>query len=628
MNRFQGCTGVNGRSEQFPPGRRPGLPPAASCRPDLLRLLTLILVVTLVAVSLPAAPVAALSLPWKPQRDAISRSAPTSHGMAPLQEVSPPEAVQQLQTALAGRQPVVEILSPQEGSVLPAGPWSLKLRIHDWPLVDGGALGLGPHVVVQLDQEPPRIWTDDEGVMPELSPGSHRLTVYAALPWGEASKHPGAAQQIRLHRTAPNPLSLPALGSPQLLAVSPSGPADEEPLLLDWLLLDAPLQDVGGSGTQWRLRLSINGNAVLLDQQAPLWLRGWRPGLNALLLELLDGRGEPLNPPFNSLVQEVDLSPTAASPRWRGDALSPAELAILLGEAPPAPPSGTPVPVAPSLPQRTVSSPAEVDRGAELIPETAAAQIPLPPASPPGGRVQAPSSLGSLATQTPDDRAAPTPVTAARQPSSAAQLPESAPAAADRAHATASSPTQEPALMADSLQDEAAPECLDEASPSAPTEARSRASSKVNRQATDRGEPTRDARMPSATPTTEAQPETDGLPATASPNGAADSSVPPPPAPAPETPAPETGLPASATAEGTSEPSREPPPQTMPPATKPDVQAAAPSAPISEDGDERNHVRPSTALTGRARDQVNDDGTLRRPERHGPLAGLRERLQR
>lgn len=604
MNPFQGCKGVNGRSEQFPPGRRPGLQPAASCRPDpLRRLLTLILVLTLVSVSLPTAPVAALSLPWKPQqRDAISQSALTNHGMAPLQEVSPPEAVQQIQTALAGRQPVVEILSPRDDSVLPAGPWNLKLRIHDWPLVDGGALGVGPHVVVQLDQEPPRIWTDEEGVMPELSPGSHRLTVYAALPWGEARKNPGSAQQIRLHRTAPNPLSLPALGSPQLLAVSPSGPAVGEPLLLDWLLLDAPLQDVGGSGTQWRLRLSINGNTVLLDQQTPLWLRGWRPGLNALLMELLDGRGEPLNPPFNSLVQEVDLGPKAVSPRWRGDTLSPTELAILLGEAPP--------------------SPAEVNRDAEPSPETVAAQIPLPPASPPGGRLQVHSSLGSLTTQTPDDRSATTPETAARQPLRAAQVPESAPAAADGGHSMTSSPTQGPALMADSLQDEAATQSLDEESPSVPTEARSRVSPEVNRQATDRGEPTREGGMPSETPTT------DGLPAPASPGGAADSSVPPQPAPAPETPAPETGLPAPATAEGTSEPSREPPQQTMPPATEPDVQAAAPPAPISEDGDVRNRVRPSTALTGRARDLVNDDGTLRRPERHGPLAGLRERLQR
>jgi hypothetical protein len=36
---------------------------------------------------------------------------------------------------------------------------------------------------------------------------------------------------------------------------------------------------------------------------------------------------------------------------------------------------------------------------------------------------------------------------------------------------------------------------------------------------------------------------------------------------------------------------------------------------------------PTTANLGSARDQVNDNGTLRRPERRGPLAGLREKLK-
>ena len=164
--------GVNGRREQFPPGLQPGLPPAAASGPGLLlRFAALLLLLTLEAVSLPVAPVAALSLPWQ-QRPGDSR--PASAGrVSPLQEVSPPAAVQQLQTALSGRQPVVEILSPQDGATLPAGPWPLKLRLHDWPLVDGGPLGLGPHLVVQLDQQPPRIWTDSEGVMPEQIGRAH-----------------------------------------------------------------------------------------------------------------------------------------------------------------------------------------------------------------------------------------------------------------------------------------------------------------------------------------------------------------------------------------------------------------------------------------------------------------------
>jgi hypothetical protein len=527
-----------------------------------------------------------------------------------LQEVSPPAAVQQLQSALAGRQPVVDILAPQDDAVLPPGPWTLKLRVHDWPLVDGGALGVGPHLAVQLDQEPPRIWTESEGVMPELSPGSHRLTIYAALPWGEARKNPGAVQQIRLHRTAPNPLSQPSAGSPQLLAVSPSGPAAAEPLLLDWLLLDAPLQDVGGRGVQWRLRVAINGEDVLLDQQSPLWLRGWKPGLNALRLDLLDARGEPLNPPFNSLVQEVVVSSEALPERWRGETLSDAELAILLGETPPVPQSGRPATLPPPTPERPFPSPSLWSRGTEDIPGSTI-EAPLAPAAPDAG-----ANGAQPADQTPSG-----------------QVPD-----------TRSSMAQEPAAMAEISQGVTAPPASGAASP--PVQAESTAGSPPDQddQAGDHADQHRENELTSASGSTGTG-ETAGtarLEADSSVISAHGVTVAPPPSPSPETPAPAAALPAQDPRSGASEPSLDPSPQTMPPATassppptappsiaKPSIakpSIAAPTA-ATEDGDDASRVRPSTALSGRARDLVNDDGTLRRPERRGPLAGLRERLQ-
>jgi hypothetical protein len=254
-----------------------------------------------------------------------------------LQEVAPPAAVQQLQDGLAEREPRVEILSPAAEAMLPAGPWTLRLQVKDWPLVDGGVLGLGPHLQVRIDDGEPLRLTATETTLPELRPGSHRVTVVAARPWGEAVKSPGAMAQIRLHRTAANPLSLPALGSAQLLSVSPEGAVAAEPLLLDWLLIDTPLQDLREGDASWRLRVTVNGDSFLVDRQTPLWLRGWRPGRNALQLELLDGRGEPLNPPFNSLVREVRLDPSLPRPAWQGPELSPSQLAILLGQAPPPP---------------------------------------------------------------------------------------------------------------------------------------------------------------------------------------------------------------------------------------------------------------------------------------------------
>jgi len=371
---------------------------AASPRPRPRRWLALLLALLLLLLSgPPLAPAAALDLPWR--RGAAAASAPPAGRRSlPLQELSPPAPVRQLQAALAGRQPVVEILSPRDDSLLDGSPWTLQLRLHDWPLVQAGALGPGPHVVVQLDQEPPRIWTELQGTLPPLSPGSHRLTVYAALPWGEALRTPGAWQQIRLHRTAANPLVLPARGSPQLLAVSPPPRAGAEPLLLDWLLLDAPLQHLRGSATNpWRLRVSLNGDSFLLDQQTPLWLQGWRPGVNALRLELLDDHGDPLNPPFNSLVQEVVIDPAAPAPRWLGEPLSAAELAVLLGRAP-APERLTPAVAAPVPPGGAVARPRR-DRSRDQPPAAASAPSVPAPSLPPTPSPAEPASAEPASTQ-------------------------------------------------------------------------------------------------------------------------------------------------------------------------------------------------------------------------------------
>lgn len=302
-------------------------------------------------------PAQAWNLPrWGERSRSASADAPLepSAPSGRLQEVSPPEAVQQLQSALADRLPQVQIESPRDGALLPDGTWQLKLKVRDWPLTDAGQLGLGAHVVVQLDDLPPQRLTgatpfqsgqSDRATSlslvvdePALSPGSHRLTVYAARPWGEAVKSPGALRQITVNRLLANPLSLPQAGSPQLLAVSPADLSANEPLLLDWILIDAPLQNLRDGDGSWRLRVTINGDRFLMDQNVPLWLRGWKPGRNSLQLELLDGLGQPLNPPFNSLVQEVDLNPpgseTASRPRWLQGRLSTDELARLLGDKP------------------------------------------------------------------------------------------------------------------------------------------------------------------------------------------------------------------------------------------------------------------------------------------------------
>ena len=313
-----------------------GLPDWGFRRPGSAALSALLALVLLMA--------AWLGLPLSAQAWTLAgrsaRSAPVAapSSLGGLQEVAPPAAVQQLAEALSPRQPRITILEPRDGALLPEAPWTLRLDVEDWPLVDAESLGLGSHLMVQLDDGLPQPLLETTASMPPLSPGSHRFTVYAVRPWGEVVKAPGAFRQIRLHRVAANPLALPAEGTPQLLAVSPWQAIAGEPVLLDWLLIDAPLQNLRADDARWRLRVTVNGDSFLVNQQTPLWLKGWKSGSNAVLLELVDGRGDPLNPPFNSVVREVRLDPESPRPPWLGPRLDRPTLARLLGEVPPAEP--------------------------------------------------------------------------------------------------------------------------------------------------------------------------------------------------------------------------------------------------------------------------------------------------
>lgn len=334
--------------------------------------------------------------------------AATSKPSGQLQEVAPPGAVQQLSDRLNERAPQVVVLSPADDSTLPAGPWTLRLKVEDWPLMPTGGKELGPHVVVQLDdQEPMRVSSGAELSalsMPELQPGSHRLTVYAARPWGEAVKSPGASTQIRLHRVARNASQLPLQGSPQLIATGPNDLQHSEPVLIDWLLIDAPLQHLRDDDAHWRLRVSINGDSFLVDRQTPLWLKGFKRGSNAVQLELLDGRGDPLNPPFNSLVKEVVIDGTPR-PIWQNTSLNSSELASLSGEPLPNP---EPAPKAEPAPEPEVAAPVIEAPAAEapVEPETAAPTAPA--AAEPAQTAQA-ETTGELKSQLPAPASSPAP---------------------------------------------------------------------------------------------------------------------------------------------------------------------------------------------------------------------------
>ena len=321
-------------------GRLKLCPMAASGRTDHFHHWLQALLVLWIMV-LPAA--AAQAWPWgadgsvngERSAEIISVSSPSGR----LQEVSPPGAVQQLQAALSSHSPHLELIRPSDGTLLKTGEVHLTLRIQDWPLAEDPQLGLGAHVALQIDDDPPLRFghADNDRLqitLPDLSPGSHRFTAYAAMPWGEAVKSQGASLQWRLDLLQKLSGTQPAQDAPWLAVVSPSDLSNGDPLLIDWLIWNAPLQNLREGDGRWRLRISVNGDSFLVDRQEALWLRASGIGAGSVQMELLDGLGDPITPVFNNQLRATSARP-GLRPIWMQSKLSDEQMARLLGVASP-----------------------------------------------------------------------------------------------------------------------------------------------------------------------------------------------------------------------------------------------------------------------------------------------------
>jgi len=264
--------------------------------------------------------------------DPLAPTAPSGR----LQEVAPPGAVQQLQTALAAHHPQLQLTSPADGTVLQPNQQTLVLQVSDWPLAQDPEFGLGAHVALQIDDQPPLRFSEAEGgrlriQLPALTAGSHRFTAYAAMPWGEAVKTPGASLQWRFDQLQGLEGTQPAPDAPWLAMVSPSDLGGGEPLFLDWLIWNAPLQNLREGDARWRLRISVNGDSFLVDRQESLWIKGGGNGPGRVQMELLDGVGEPMSPVFNNQLRPIAHQP-GSRPIWMQSRLSDAQIARLLGD--------------------------------------------------------------------------------------------------------------------------------------------------------------------------------------------------------------------------------------------------------------------------------------------------------
>jgi hypothetical protein len=367
--------------------------------------------------------------------------------------------------------------------------------------------------------------------------------------------------------------------------------------------LDAPLQHLRDNDGSWRLRVSVNGDSFITDQNVPIWLKGWTNGSNSLQLELLDGRGKPLNPPFNSLVSELVLNASAPKPRWQLGRLSAEELASLVGQNP-----------TPTTPRPTK-------------PKAGAAPTPTPEPAP-----QPPPQPTTKPEPEPEPKAQPK-----VQPQAAVDEPEPQATESQAAELQAAEPQLAEPETAQSETEISAPNSADAGGRESATPALESSPNENSDQSLLEDNPALAVESSDAKSGPNSE-RLDDDPAN-QPTVLADRTE----EPATDEPAAEL---TSTTPDALSNPEDPPNPEdlsnpedlpNLEALTKPEVfanpddpsdtrasgeQDAVITPPITNP----DRLTPSTSMVGSARDQVHEDGSLIKPKRKGPLAGLRERL--
>ncbi|MFO0052033.1 MAG: hypothetical protein ACK53Q_03715, partial [Dolichospermum sp.] len=244
------------------------------------------------------------------------KAPPASEISGTFSETAPPDVIQALRPSLEGYQPQVSILSPQIDEVLQEDTVNVRLQVKDLPIFKDPQWQLGPHLHLILDNEPYIAVYDlnQSVVLPNLSPGTHTLRVFASRPWHESFKNEGAYAQTTFHVLTKTEENNPDAKLPLLTYSRPNGNYGAEPIMLDFYLTNAPLHSVAETNpddmmSNWRIRSTVNGESFILDRWQPIYLKGFKPGKTWVKLEFLDNQGQPVKNAFNTTIRLIDYQP-------------------------------------------------------------------------------------------------------------------------------------------------------------------------------------------------------------------------------------------------------------------------------------------------------------------------------
>lgn len=185
--------------------------------------------------------------------------------------------------------------------------YELGIQTSDAATKNSANSAKGQHIHLIINGEPYTALYEPSHTT-DLADGNYVVLAFLSRSYHESLKHYGASvlRQFTVGEVEADPIDMT---QPLLFFSRPKGAyqgTDTERVILDFYLINTELSTDGN-----KVRATINGEEFIIDKWAPYFMEGLPMGENTVKLELIDGNGNLIDGPYNSVERTFTLSQEA-----------------------------------------------------------------------------------------------------------------------------------------------------------------------------------------------------------------------------------------------------------------------------------------------------------------------------
>ncbi len=208
--------------------------------------------------------------------------------------------------------------APVDGSSVPSGPVTFSYELTNFQLTkmtdSDHAMQMansmkGQHIHLIVDDQPYTAHYDTKFSEP-VADGQHVVLSFLSRSYHESLKQRGAYDLRTITVGTPAAGTAPLAFDTKAPALFYSRPKDTysgkdaQKIMLDFYLVNTTLAPGGN-----KVRATINGTEFMLDNWMPYMMEGLPAGQATIKLELLDGSGNLIPGPYNSVTRTITVAP-------------------------------------------------------------------------------------------------------------------------------------------------------------------------------------------------------------------------------------------------------------------------------------------------------------------------------